>query len=119
MGKGVNGGQGHAELFLHLLCAIPFGDVRVWGFLCEVSVYMFLDPIGFASVEGTWDAVFLGNGEYPRFMDMVFLFYFDGSVEVGNGSFFFCRSVKLRWSIEQFVNILFLQKIFEAQSNDL
>ena len=52
VGKGVDGGQGHAELFLHLLRAVPFGDVRVWGFLGKVGIYMFLAPIGFTAIEG-------------------------------------------------------------------
>ena len=70
VGKGVDGGQGHAELFLHFLRAVPFSDVRVWGFLGKVGIYMFLAPIGFTAIEGTWDAVLFGNGEYPRFIDL-------------------------------------------------
>ena len=114
MGKGVDGRQGHAELILHLLRAIPFGDVRVWGFLGKIGIDMFLAPIGLAAIESSWDAVLLGNGEYPRFIDMAFLFDFGGGVEVGDGSFLFYRSVELYRSIEQLINIFFLQKVFET-----
>ena len=99
VGKGVDGRQGHVELFLHFLRAIPFGDVRVWGFLGKVGIYMFLAPIGFTAIEGTWDAVLFGNGEYPRFIDMIFLFDFGGGVEVGDGCFFYWYSLFILRSI--------------------
>ena len=68
VGKGVDGRQGHAEFVLHILRAVPFGDVGVRSFLCEVSVYIFLASIGFATVEGSWNVVLFVNGEYPRFI---------------------------------------------------
>ena len=104
VGKGVDGGQGHTELFLHFLRAIPFGDVWIRGFLGKIGIDMFLTPIGFATIESSWDAVLFGNGEYPRFIDMVFLFDFGGGVEVSDGSFFFYRSVELYRSIEQLID---------------
>ena len=65
MGKGVDGGQGHTELFLHLLRAVPFGDIRVRGFLGKVGINMFLAPIGLTSIEGAWNVMLFGNNEYP------------------------------------------------------
>ena len=65
MGKGVDGGLGHTELFLHFLRAVPFGDVWVRGFLGKVSVYVFLAPIGLTTIEGAWNVMLFGNNEYP------------------------------------------------------
>ena len=110
MGKGVDGGQGHAELFLHFLRAIPFGDVRVWGFLGKIGIDMFLAPIGLAAIESSWDAVLLGNGEYPRFIDMVYLLDFGCGVEVGDGDSVFRLALFIRTSFQHSVYITFADK---------
>ena len=58
-------GQSHTELLLHFLGAIPFGNVWIWGFLGEVSIYMFLAPVGLATIESSGDVILLGYHKYP------------------------------------------------------
>ena len=54
-------GQSHTELLLHFLGAIPFGNVWIWGFLGEVSIYMFLAPVGLATIESSGMLFFLAT----------------------------------------------------------
>ena len=61
----VDGGLGHTEFLLHLLGAIPFGNVWIWGFLGKVSVYVFLTPVGLATIKSPRNVVLLGYHEYP------------------------------------------------------
>ena len=61
---------------------------------------MLFAPIGFPTMKGSWNIMFLSNMEYPGIFYAILLLDFGCGVEIINGRFISDWNLKLYWLIE-------------------
>ena len=79
---------------------------------------MLFAPIGFASIEGSWNIVFLSYNEYPWIDYIIFLFDFDRGVELGDRDFLFGQPFIISSRVlEKSINVLPSDKCLSFKLN--
>jgi hypothetical protein len=61
---------------------------------------MLFAPIGFTTVKGSWNIMFLSDMKYPGILYAILLLDFGGGVEIINGRFVSYRNLKFYRLIE-------------------
>lgn len=61
---------------------------------------MLFAPIGFSTVKGSWNIIFLSDVKYPGILYAILFLNFSGGIEIINGRFVSDRNLKFYRLIE-------------------